>query len=129
MEKRTRVEIVPATVEDLAVVFNGLPPSRTRAFAGKLDGRTLGVGGLYYLPDHTRAAFLVLSEEGRHYPRELYRATFWFLDLLKQEGVRSVIAVADPSIDKAEHFLKRIGFVPLVINGQVVYQWHAPTQS
>lgn len=127
MSERTRINIVPATLDIVQPFFGGLPPHRLRAYAGKLGDTTVGVGGLYYLSDDTRVGFLILTEEGRKFPRAVVRATRQFLSLLIKEGVPSIRAVADPEIDAAPRFLLHFGFKPLeVFQGQVIYQWLAP---
>lgn len=130
MQESTRLEIVPATAEDAKVFFNGLPPYRLRAYAGRIDGRTIGIGGIYFLPSGLKAAFLVLSPEGKNYPVALCKAAKAFLKKLRDEGVRKIIAVADPGIPSAERFLLHFGFTPQgIANNQVIYEWLPPTTS
>ena len=120
----TKVEITPATAEDVAPFFGGLPPYRLRAWVGKVEGTAIGTGGLYYLPDGTRIGFLILGEDGKRYPKVVLKAAYRFLDQLRQEGVQSIRAVADPAIAAAERFLLHIGFTPLFSeHGYTVYQW------
>jgi hypothetical protein len=89
-----------------------------------LDGKTLGLGGIYYLPDGARVGFLVLEEEGYRHPKALYKASFEFLKMIRDEGVTPIRAVADPAIPKAARFLKNLGFQEVEIHErQVIYQW------
>ena len=120
-----KIVIKPATLADITPYYDGrLPPNRCRAYAGKLGEQTLGVGGIYFLSDGTRVGFLILEPDGYKYPRALYRAARWFLDMMKEEGIPSIRAVADPEIPKAARFLKNIGFTEVdEFQGQVVYQW------
>lgn len=124
MPERTDVEIVPATAADVAEFFDGPPPFRMRARAGKLNGETLGVGGLYFLPDGTRAGFLAVKPAARKLPVTLCRVAKQFLADLARQGVSKVIAVADPAVPSAERFLVYLGFRPVATHDdQVVYQW------
>jgi hypothetical protein len=123
------VKIVPATAEDVTPFFSGAPPYRMRAFAGKRGDTVLGVGGLYFLPDGARAAFLVVSDEGRKYPKEIYKAAKGFLAFLKEQNILQVFAVADPAIEAAERFLLHFGFQSMDTSKDVViYRWLAQTQ-
>lgn len=123
MQERTKLSITPATLEDVTPHFQGLPPYRLRAYVGRINGTDLGFGGLYFLPDGTRVGFLILTEEGRRYPKAVLKATYEFLDKLKTEGVPSIKAVADPAIPAADRFLRHLGFTSSEINGQKIYTW------
>ena len=121
-----QIKVVPATAEDVTHFYGSLPPHRSRAYVGKLGDKRLGLGGIYFLQDGTRVGFLILDEEGYKYPRALYKAAFQFLEMMKQEGVPSIRAVADPTIPRAGHFLKNLGFEALTIHDdQVIYTWPA----
>jgi hypothetical protein len=124
-----QIKITPATVDDVTHFYGSLPPHRSRAYVGKLGDKRLGLGGIYFLSDGTRVGFLILDEEGYKYPRALYKAAFQFLEMMQQEGVPSIRAVADPTIPKAGRFLKNLGFETIEIyDTQVIYIWRATAQ-
>lgn len=117
------IKISPATAEDVVPFFAGLPPYRLQARIGKIGDTTLGIGGLYFLPDGERVGFLILTKDGKRYPKEVLKAAYAFLRELKEDGVPSIRAVADPGIEAAERFLTHIGFKPIKTNGQKLYLW------
>lgn len=125
-----KIKVVPATQKDVEPFFKGLPPCRIRALAGRIGDETVGIGGVYYLPDGTKVAFLILTAEGEKYPVTLYKSTKKFLQTMKDEGIHEIRAVADPVIESAARYLHRFGFEPLTTpDGLTVYRWPAQTQS
>jgi hypothetical protein len=125
-----RIKVVPATQQDVEPFFKGLPPCRIRALAGRIGDETVGIGGIYYLPDGTKVGFIILTAEGEKHPVTLYKHTKKFLQTLRDEGIHEIRAVADPVIESAERYLLRLDFEPLnTPDGLTVYRWPAQTQS
>lgn len=95
-----------------------------QAWVAKVDGEAVGLGGVYFLEDGTRVGFIELTEAGYAYPRELILATHKFLQMLRDDGVMRVIAVADPGIEASERFMKHFGFTNEGrLNDNSVYVW------
>ncbi|MBV8663847.1 MAG: hypothetical protein JO107_12150, partial [Hyphomicrobiales bacterium] len=110
---RDRVEITPATRADIAEamrVFSGEEgelPARVLAFAGRLDGRLLGVGGVLFRPDGHRVAFCDVGDEGRRHVMTFHRTAIRVIKAAKAAGVRRLIAVA--AHERSPHWLTRLG--------------------
>lgn len=115
----------PATSRDFVEFASSLPPHRVRAFVGEIDGVTLGIGGLAYLPNGSVLAFCDLKEEARRYPVALHRAGRETLRFAAELGIRKILATADNLQPAAERWLLRIGFVPTEIDGVRIFIWHS----
>lgn len=118
-----KVRIEYASTADVARFFPDKLPYRLQAYIAKAGDEVLGLGGLYYLND-TRVAFLTLTDAGKKHPVTLCRWVKIWLHRLQKSGIRTVNAVADPSIPSAVRFLTHFGFKPIdIIQGHTVYQW------
>jgi hypothetical protein len=119
------VIVRPIKRGDFEAVY-GYPPSRTlKGFCAELDGRPIGVAGIYYLPDHVVAFCNVTPDCGR-YKAAMASGYRKFKELLDGLAI-PVVAIADPSIPSSENLLMRCGFKYLHKgpNGEVfVWQRH-----
>ena len=122
-----KVEIAPASREDIKAamrLFSGREweiPVRVVAFAGKIDGRVIGVGGIAFRPDGHRAAFCDVGEEGRSYPIALHRAALMTIAAAKKAKVKRLIATTRSMHPKSPHWLIRLGFRVETFDGGVFY--------
>jgi hypothetical protein len=117
-----KVEIRPATAEDIRVLYGHSPRKTMRAYTAVYDGRPVAVAGLYYYPDQV-VAFSCINPEYAHLKAGLARGALKVLRLLKDMN-KPVIAVAEPGIPTAPEFLERCGFEYLLTNSQgKVYIW------
>ncbi len=117
------VSIRPIKRGDFEAVY-GYAPSRTvKGFCAELEGRPVGVAGIYYMPDHV-VAFCNVTEDGGRDKRAMAVALRKFSHLLNSMDV-PVFAIADKSLPEAENFLMRCGFKYLNKgpNGEV-FVWH-----
>lgn len=101
----------PATIEDVVSYVGELPNVRLRAWAGLMDGRVIGIGGLAYLPNGSVLAFINAEPEARLCAKvSIYkaakRAIAWALD----HGLREINAIKSDDIEAAERFLVKLGF-------------------
>lgn len=112
-----------ATADDFRAMLDEPLPYRCRAFAVEDDGKLLGIGGLAFLPDGTVGAFVHMVEGARRYRIALHKAGLACMAEAKRLGIRRVVALADPSVEPACRWLERLGFGPMVIDGQKVYAW------
>lgn len=87
-----------------------------RAIAVEIDGRTLGIGGVYY-SGNVLVAFVRIEPELNLYPVTIWRASKRFIGLI---GGRHCIAFADEQKPNAVKFLERLGFQHVEGNK---YQW------
>ena len=105
------VEIRPTVSSDLAQISTEPLPFRIKAMTGLVDGRVIGVAGIGYRPDGTILAFAELTEEARAHRFALHRASVKFLAGLRAQGVKRLVATADPEFAAAQRWLQRLGFV------------------
>ena len=107
-----RVHLRPATAADMAALFDRPVPCRVRAIAAEGGGQLLGVGGIGYRADGVVVAFAQISAEGRKYPAAIHRAGRAAMWMMRDSGVATVVAEAQPDNPAAERWLKRLGFEP-----------------
>lgn len=105
-----RVTFRPATTADFAALYPEKIRWRTRAIAAECEGVLLGVGGIGYRPEGV-VAFAQISDEGRRYPAAIHRAGRAAMRMMRDAGVPTVIAQAQPGNPAAERWLLRLGFV------------------
>lgn len=116
-----KVEIVPATREDYEaamVALHGAPsgaPTRVIGFAGKIDGRVIGVGGVAFYPSGVRIAFCEVGDEARKYKISLHRAALMTIEKAKAMGVRRIVVTEERMHEKTPHWLLRLGFTKMTV--------------
>jgi len=119
-----KVTIRPATTSDFEQLIGSPLPYRVRAFAVEEDGQLLGVGGFAYLPDGAIGAFIHQKPgAGRAHPVSIHKAGLRAMIEARRLGFNRVVAMADPGLDAAERWLKRLGFKETLVDGQKVYVW------
>lgn len=126
----SKVIVRPATAEDFAnytaAVFGEVKavPLRARAFAGIVDGRVIGIGGIGFAPDGTRVAFADLTDEARKYPVALHKVALKTIELAKSLGIKQLLATTQTQQPRAEAWLLRLKFEPRIMNGVKVHVLH-----
>jgi N-acetylglutamate synthase-like GNAT family acetyltransferase len=116
-----KVDIRPATAEDLESFYGSSPKRSMRAFVGVMDGKPVGLAGIYYWGNQVVAFSEVKPEMPRH---AIGRGALKVLSMIRRMGV-PVLALAQGDIPGAPEFLKRCGFehVDTTCQGEV-YRWH-----
>lgn len=110
-----RVTLTPATRDDFAELAirsantPDTPPVRVLAFAGKVDGRVIGIGGIAFFRNGQKVAFADITDEARKYPIAVHKAGLKTLALAKQYGVKKLVATGE-SHEASERWLLRLGF-------------------
>lgn len=116
------VKIRPANVQDVIAIYGHPPRHSMKAYAAEIDGKTVGVAGLYYAPDSI-IAFSNAHPDYRNHKIGAAKMTLKILDLLHRTNV-PVMAVADKDIPTSEDFLLRCGFEYLMRTSEgEVYVW------
>lgn len=116
-----KVELVPATREDYAAATVALhgeataPPTRIVGFAGKIDGRVIGVGGVAFYPSGVRIAFCEVGDEARKYKVSLHRAALMTIEKAKAMGVRRIVVTEERMHEKTPNWLIRLGFTKMTV--------------
>lgn len=102
------VVIRPATRADLETFYDGHIPMSMRAHVMLVDGKILGVGGLYDDQGST-VAFSQMRDELRAHKRLIAKGVRYLQQVLDSEpGV--VLAVASLNEANSENLLEKIGF-------------------
>ena len=124
---KPKVEVGPATerdFEDLSARSQhtpARPPLRVMAIAGRVDGRTIAIGGVMFHPNGVKHAFADIGDEARKYPIALHKAGLAIIELAKAQKVKQLVAVSDDLNEAAERWLLRLGFVPVRIGAEINY--------
>lgn len=118
---RAQPVISPATRQDFLDYSGALPACRVRAWAARLDGRVIGIGGVFYAPNGGLYAFLDLSDEARAFPRCLHRTGLSFMREMRQSGLGPIAATTTTDVPRADAWLERLGFVKHEVGGTKVF--------
>ena len=122
-----KVELVPATAADCesaAIALYGKVtaiPVRIAAFAGKLDGRVLGVGGVAFYPNGARVAFCDVGDEGRRHKIALHKAALMTIQLARALRVRRLLVTVNGMHEKTPRWIERLGFVRMEMGKEAAY--------
>lgn len=119
----SRVVLRPATRADFDKLTSEPLPCRVKAWAAERDGEVLGVGGLAFLPTGTVAAFVHAAPGAHRYKMAFHKAGLMAMAEAKRMGLKHVVAMSDKSIEPASRWLERLGFRPMMIDGEKVYTW------
>jgi RimJ/RimL family protein N-acetyltransferase len=122
--------IAPTTKADCEAFYGREMPHRIKAYTGFIDDEVVCIGGLGFPPDSAPIAFADMKEAARQWPYavELHRFARRVIKEAQESGVRRIIAKADPSIEAAERWLKRLGFEPLTPD-RMYWEWVRSSQS
>jgi hypothetical protein len=112
------IEFVPATAQDIEAITRaiyGEPRNaaiRVRAFAAKLDGHVIGVGGIAFATSGERIAFCDLLPEAYRFKTRIHKAALATLRMAKEMGITRLVAERNPHEQGSDRWLRRLGFVP-----------------
>ena len=125
-----KVEIVPATRADIEkamiALYGQVYPIHVRmiAFVGKIGDEVLGFGGIAFMPDGIRMAFCDVGDKGRSHPVALHRAAKMTMDAAVRYRVGKLYATIRGMHPKSPRWLQKLGFIPEIIGGELVYVWN-----
>lgn len=119
----TQIEYRPSIKADFEELMKGPLPHRVKAISATIEGRLIGYGGVTFLPNGAIAAFIELAEEGKKYPIALHKAGLKAIQGFKSSGFKRVVAMADPEIEQAGPWLKRLGFKREKVDTEEVWVW------
>lgn len=119
------VEITNTTAADVLEFFDHPLPLRIRAKTVRIDGEIKGIGGLAFLRDGTRVAFLEAAEDDcRKYRVTLHRIARVFMTEARAAGIKRMVASFDGKREASKRWLARLGFEPVqMCDGEVFYLW------
>jgi hypothetical protein len=88
-----------------STVVAGCPPEDGRASS------IIGIGGIALPPDGPAWAFVQQAPEAKRYPVAFHRAGLMAMKMIRELGLREVVATADADNAAALRWLRRLGFV------------------
>ena len=106
----SRVTFRPATAEDLEAVTGRPQPLRFKGLTATIDGEVVGVMGFLFRRDGAVLASAHITDRLRAHPVALHRAGLRLIAWARAAGVPLVLAAADPTVERAPAWLKRLGF-------------------
>ena len=105
------VELRLANIGDIVELLGYRPAISMRAIVGIVDGKPLGVVGMYYKGDKL-IVFSKIQPELRAYPFLIYKAAKMVMKIIDEAGVVAM-AQADVSIPHSDKLLEYLGFTPM----------------
>jgi RimJ/RimL family protein N-acetyltransferase len=109
--RRPNVRLRPAMASDLPHVIDEPLPFRIRAITVVADDRVIGLGGIAFPPHGPVIAFVQQTAEARKYPVAFHRAGLQAMRMIRESGLRQVIATTDRDNPRAIRWIERLGFV------------------
>jgi hypothetical protein len=139
-----RVTLRPTIPEDLPFLIGEPLPCRIRAITAVLtteegerknsrpssvvrppsSEKVIGIGGIAFPPDGPVWAFVQQAPEAKKYPVAFHRAGLMAMKMIRESGVREVVATADADNEAAVRWLRRLGFdagVAQPIEGKLLF--------
>lgn len=118
-----RVEIRPSVAADFLALQGQLPPHRTNCLTALAGGEVIAIGGFVHFPDGTVWASVLMTDAFRQYPTAVHRAGRLAMQLARRAGYPRVYAYAEPGRPGADAWIERLGFQPISVRGETIYQW------
>ena len=103
----SKITLRPATVEDVAQFYGGASLYSVRAIAAELEGKIVGIGGVYRVGKQM-IVFTEMKPEMLSYKKDIIRASRLVLAIIEKYSI--VSAYIAPEIPTAESFGKHFGF-------------------
>ena len=100
----------PTVTADLAYVIGEPLPYRIKALTAEIDGKILGVGGIAFPPGEPVWAFVQQAPEAKRFPVAFHRAGLMAMKMIRESGIREVVATCDADNPAAIRWLRRLGF-------------------
>ena len=113
--------VEPATVKDFLDFSGKLPPHRCVAWAARLDGVVIGLGGLMILPEGGCLAFVDMKEEARQFHKTLHQTGLRFMRHARTLNLGPIYATTETGVPRADEWLERLGFEKREIGGSKVF--------
>jgi hypothetical protein len=114
----------PATADDIAAFYGEDDPRPTvLAWAGEVDGKVLGIGGLAFAQGWW-FGFCDISAEGRRYKVTIAKMARMIMAEAQARGIRYVYADADANEPMAVRWLRSLGF-DIDPRSNLYYRWKA----
>ena len=113
--------ISPAKAQDFLDFAGALPPYRVLAWTARFEGKVIGIGGILFVPDGGRLAFVDMSDEARRFKKTLHKTGLLFMREMRELGIGTIIATTETKVPRADEWLLRLGFQRREIGGFKVF--------
>jgi hypothetical protein len=126
------VLIRPTIPSDLPAVIGEPLPFRVRTVTLLVDDEVKAIGGLAFPPDGPVCAFMQQTDDLKRYPIAIHRAGFAGMALIRESGLREIVATAESANTKALRWLRHFGFVEShqqPVDGKVIFFWVRPCDT
>jgi hypothetical protein len=111
MSQQTKIEIVPASEDDLKLFYDEIPPT-LRAWSAREDGEAIALFGLARRPDGRWHVFFEITERARRYKVTIVRNGRMVMNKAREMGLAYVYAVPEEDEPMACRWLSSLGFEP-----------------
>lgn len=102
-----KIELTYASQADVDEYYGGAPLYSCRAVAARLNGKLVGLGGVYRV-NSQMVVFTEIREEMKPYKKDIIRASRMVLKIL--DRYTTVVSYPDPAIGTADTFGNHFGF-------------------
>ena len=119
----SRLVIRPATKADIDAVVELANKPSIRAWVAEIDGRILGMAGIFR-HDGRWYGYADMTDEIRGHKMALGRAARRFLAGVDRDGIKYIYAEASPTQPRAVAWLESLGF-RIDARGGHYYRWRA----
>jgi hypothetical protein len=124
--RRSIVRLRPAIAADLPHVIGEPLPFRIRAITMLVDNRVVGLGGIAFPPHSPVIAFVQQTGEARKYPVAFHRAGLLAMRMVRESGLKHVVATTDRDSPRAVRWIERLGFARAAVQPlpeKWLYEW------
>jgi RimJ/RimL family protein N-acetyltransferase len=123
---RRTVRLRPTIASDLPEVIGEPLPFRIRAITVLADDRVIGVGGIAFPPHGPVIAFVQQAADAKNYPVAFHRAGLLAMRMIRDAGIKQVIATTDRESPAAIRWIERLGFVRSTaqpLGDKLLFEW------
>ncbi len=103
----SKVTVRPATPKDIAAFVSEAPI--TKAWVGEVDGKIIGIGGLYFHKARW-CVFCDLTDEARRYKLTIARTAKMVMDEARRMNIRFIYSDVDIDEPNARKWHHKLGF-------------------
>jgi hypothetical protein len=102
-------------------------PFRIRAITVLADDRVIGMGGIAFPPHGPAIAFVQQTADAKSYPVAFHRAGLLAMQMIRDAGIRQVIATTDRESPTAVRWIERLGFARSALQpfeDKLLFEWN-----
>jgi RimJ/RimL family protein N-acetyltransferase len=124
--RRPIVRLRPTIAADLPHVIGEPLPFRIRAITMLVDNRVVGLGGIAFPPHSPVIAFVQQTGEARKYPVAFHRAGLLAMRMVRDSGLRHIVATTARDSPRAIRWIERLGFARAAVQPlpeKWLYEW------